>query len=291
MAQGDKQGGTKTSRKGRKALVIAFVLLAIALVAAGVFVYRYWSQQNAYSELEEYVEVTEVRDPNVVELADLTVDWDALKAINPDIVAWIYIPDSPINYPVVQGPDNEKYLHTAFDGSNGWFSSAGTIYIDAKNNPDLLDRNTFFYGHHMRDGSMFAAFDDWTNTQEFNKHRDIYILTPKGNYYAKTFSAVKTNGSEAIVITQFADDASYEEYIQKILRRNIVQQEGEVFTADQIKQAFAFCTCEYTHNDGRDLFFATVIATTVPDDPWVECDPHAATGLGKDQSTTFGDTQ
>lgn len=45
-------------------------------------------------------------------------------------------------------------------------------------------------------GSMFAALTDWENDKEFNEHRDIYILTPEGNYYAKSFSLLKTNGSE-----------------------------------------------------------------------------------------------
>ena len=64
-----------------------------------------------------------------VALADLTVDWDALRAVNPDIVAWVYVPDSPINYPVVQGDDNEEYLHKAFWwGLRGWLASAGTIF-------------------------------------------------------------------------------------------------------------------------------------------------------------------
>lgn len=280
--------GKKAPRKGRSALIIALVLLLVALVAAGVLVYRYWSQSNAYEELETYVEV---EDPNVVKLSDLTADWDALREINPDIVGWIYIPDSKINYPIVKGPDNQKYLNTAFDGSNGWFSSAGTIFIDVKNDASFTDRNTFLYGHHMRDGSMFAALTDWETTEEFNEHRDIYILTPKGNYYAKTFSLLKTNGSEAIVVTQFDSDASYQAYIQKMLNRSMVQQTGDVFTADQIKQSFALCTCEYTQNDGRDLLFATVIATTVEDDPFVACDPNAATGLGKDQSVNFGTDQ
>lgn len=283
MAKAKDQNQAKP-RKRRAPLVIAVVLLAIALVAAGVLVFRYWSQQNAYEELETYVEV---EDPNVMKLADLTADWDALREINPDIVGWIYVPDSKINYPIVQGPDNQKYLNTAFNGANGWFSSAGTIFIDVKNDPAFTDRNTFLYGHHMRDGSMFAALTDWESDAEFNAHRDIYILTPEGNYYAKTFSLLKTNGSEPIVVTQFDSDESYQTYIQKMLNRSMVTQEGDVFTADQIKQSFALCTCEYTQNDGRDLLFATVIATTVPNDPYVECDPNALTGLGKDRSVDF----
>jgi sortase B len=269
----------KPKKKGRGAFVVALVLLIVALLAAGVLVYRYWSQQNAYKELETYVDV---EDSSLVKLADLTVDWDALRDINPDIVGWIYIPNSTINYPIVQGPDNEKYLDTAFDGSNGWFSSAGTIFIDAKNDANFLDRNTFLYGHHMRDGSMFASIADWESNAEFNAHRDIYILTPDGNYYAKTFSLMKTTGSDPIVVTQFASDDTYQTYIQNALNRSIVKQEGTVFTADQIKQSFALCTCEYTQNDGRDLLFATVVATTVKDDPYVEYDPDALTGFEKD---------
>lgn len=283
MSKAKEQDKT-APRKRRTPLIVAVVLLVIALVAAGVLVFRYWSQQSAYEELETYVEV---EDPNVVKLADLTADWDALREINPDIVGWIYIPDSKINYPIVQGPDNQKYLDTAFNGKDGWFSSAGTIFIDVKNDPAFTDRNTFLYGHHMRDGSMFAALTDWESDEEFNAHRDIYILTPKGNYYAKTFSLLKTNGSEPIVVTQFDSDESYQTYIQKMLNRSLVTQEGEVFTAEQIEQSFALCTCEYTQHDGRDLLFATVVATTVENDPFVACDPDALTGLGKDQSVDF----
>ena len=133
---------TANARPKRKktALIIAIVLLLIALVAAGVLVFRYWSQQNAYQEHETYVEVEE--DPNVVKLSDLSADWDALRKINPDIVGWIYIPDSKINYPVVQGPDNSKYLDTAFNGSDGLANWDTSRVMDRCSPRSLTGRTT-----------------------------------------------------------------------------------------------------------------------------------------------------
>jgi sortase B len=264
----------------------ALVVFIAALLALGVLIYRYWAQQQAYNELESYVEVS---DTNDIALADLTADWDALRAINPDIVGWIYVPNSPINYPIVQSTDNTKYLDTAFDGSNGWFSSAGTIFLDAKNNAQFQDRDSLIYGHHMRDGSMFAAITGWETNEEFNAHRDVYILTPNGNYYAKTYALVKTNGSDtSITQTQFNTAVDYVNYVQSILDRSIVTQEGNVYESYQIRQSIVLSTCEYTQNDGRDVLYATVIETTAKDDPYLDYDPSASTGLEDGQSLTFG---
>ena len=196
------------SKKGgiwRVVFIVSIVVFVGALAALGAIGYQYWAQQNAYSGLEEYAEV----DDNAnLALSDLKVDWDGLRAINPDIVAWVYVPGTPINYPVVQGSDNQEYLHKAFDGSTGWLASAGTIFLDASNTSDLSDRNNALYGHHMNDGSMFASLADFEDQDTFDSHRDIYVLTPQGNYRLKTFALVKTTGSDAIVQTSFANDAS-----------------------------------------------------------------------------------
>lgn len=284
------QAAILKKRKWRIILIGSIIVLIAALVSAGAFFWRYWSQQNAYTELENHVEILENTndDSPYAKLSSMSADWDALKAINPDIVGWIYIPGSRINYPVVQGQDNESYLHTAFDGSNGWFSSAGTIFLDYKNNSQFLSQNSFLYGHHMRDGSMFASLVDWANTPEFNKHRDIYILTPRGNFYLKSFAMVKSTGSEVIVVRDFEDEEAYRKYIQNKLDRSIVKQEGDVFTANDINQSVALATCEYTQNDGRMVLFATVVATTAQFDHFVEADPNALTGIKKGENLTFG---
>lgn len=278
-----KNSGSRRSRKNpwRVVFVVSLVVLIAALIGLGAIAFQYISQQRAYDDLEQYASLS---DSENMTLADLTVDWDALRAVNPDIVAWVYVPDSPINYPVVQGDDNEEYLHKAFDGSTGWLASAGTIFLDSTNSSDFSDRNSALYGHHMNDGSMFASLSDWQNNDEFNSHRDIYVLTPQGNYRLKTFALVKTTGDDALVQTTFSSDESYQSYIQDKLDRSVTTQQGEVLSAADIRQSMLFSTCEYSQADGRAVLFAAVVETTVANDPYIASSAQGTTGISANES-------
>ncbi len=278
-----KNSGSRRSRKNpwRVVFVVSLVVLIAALIGLGAIAFQYISQQRAYDDLEQYASLS---DSENMTLADLTVDWDALRAVNPDIVAWIYVPDSPINYPVVQGDDNEEYLHKAFDGSTGWLASAGTIFLDSTNSSDFSDRNSALYGHHMNDGSMFASLSDWQNNDEFNAHRDIYVLTPQGNYRLKTFALVKTTGDDALVQTTFSSDESYQSYIQDKLDRSVTTQQGEVLSAADIRQSMLLSTCEYSQADGRAVLFAAVVETTVANDPYIASSAQGTTGISANES-------
>ena len=277
------QAHSSRSRKNpwRVVFVVSIIVLIAALIGLGAIAFQYISQQRAYDDLEQYASISDAEN---VSLADLTVDWDALRAVNPNIVAWIYIPDSPVNYPVVQGQDNQEYLHKAFDGSTGWLASAGTIFLDSNNASDFSDRNSALYGHHMNDGSMFASLSDWQNNDEFNSHRDIYLLTPQGNYRLKTFAMVKTTGTDALVQTTFSSEESYRSYIQDKLDRSVVTQEGDVLGASDITQSMLFSTCEYSQADGRAVLFAAVVETTVANDLYVESTTQGTTGISSDES-------
>lgn len=267
--------------------IVSIVVLVGALAALGAIGYQYWSQQNAYNGLEQYAEVNEADDNSNLALSDLKVNWDALRAINPDIVAWVYIPGTPVNYPVVQGEDNNEYLHKAFDGSTGWLASAGTIFLDSSNNANLTDRNNALYGHHMNDGSMFASLAGFEDQSTFDSHRDVYVLTPQGNYRLKTFALVKTTGSDAIVQTSFASDESYQAYVQDKLTRSVVSQKGDALAAADIKQSMLFSTCEYSQNDGRAVLFAAVVETTAANDPYLSATNSGSTGLSSSQDAVM----
>ena len=274
------------SKKWRIVFIVAVVVLVCSLVALGAIVYQYWAQQQAYSDLESHVSLS---DDSNASLSDLTVDWKSLKEINPDVVAWIYIPGTPVNYPVVQGKDNDEYLHRAFDGSTGWLASAGTIFLDSNNTSDLSDRNNALYGHNMNDGSMFAALAQWENSDEFNSHRDIYLLTPQGNYRLKSFAVVATTGDDAIVQTRFALESDYRAYIEDKITRSIVQQTGTVLEASDIKQSLLLSTCEYSKTDGRAVVFAAVVETTVKNNAYLSSVTEGMTGISQEESNSVAE--
>lgn len=146
--------------------VLIGVLLVILMVA-GYQLYKIWEvyheAEEEYQTLQEFVKVPErepddtvpEEQPDSVEL-ESTIDFEGLRKINPDIVAWIRIEAAGIDYPVVQGEDNDYYLHHTFGGEP---NIAGSIFMDYRN-VDFIDEKVILYGHNMRDGSMFAGIKD-----------------------------------------------------------------------------------------------------------------------------------
>jgi len=84
-----------------------------------------------------------------------TVDFAALQAINPDIVGWLTIDGTNIDYPIARHSDNDYYLHHLFTGE---WNSSGCLFMDCRNEPDFSDRHTIIYGHHMDNGTMFQNY-------------------------------------------------------------------------------------------------------------------------------------
>ena len=115
------------------------------------------------------------------DLASFTVDWDALRAINPETIGWIYIPGTTINLPVVHTDDDVPYLKTDFYGETNWAVVRRHLPVCGKSAADFSDANNIVYGHHMNDGSMFSPIADFEDPTTFNACRTV-IFTPSGNY-------------------------------------------------------------------------------------------------------------
>lgn len=112
------------------------------------------------------------------------VSWDNLMKSGRDIVAWLEIPALEIGYPVVQGSDNEYYLHHL---PNGEYKGAGSLFMEANNNSDFSDFNTIIYGHNMDNGSMFGKFRSMEQ-EDYERNSRVWICTKDYTYLYTIFS-------------------------------------------------------------------------------------------------------
>lgn len=225
-------------------------MLLASLIALAVIVFSYWSGQQTYKETAEFAQVEDRA------LGEMQIDWAALRAKNPDIAGWIYVPNTVINYPIVQGEDDEKYLTVDFLGGQGQVTHFGTVFLSAANTKDFSDKNNIIYGHNMNDGSMFSAFAGWLETESFNENRTIYILTPEKNYRLQTFSVFVCSPYDPLAQVSFSDDDAFVSYIQDKLDRSEARPYPAAPEAKSIEQSFTFVTCTSSYEDNRVILYA-----------------------------------
>lgn len=103
----------------------------------------------------------------VSETAPIKVDFERLQEENKDIIAWLYCPDTEINYPVVQSKDNEYYLRRLLDGT---WNIAGTLFMDYRNAADCSDLHTIIYGHNMKNNTMFGSLPKYSKQEYYEEH-------------------------------------------------------------------------------------------------------------------------
>ena len=148
-------------QKMTKGQIVSNVVLALAIAVFLFSGFKLWEIFSEYhrgtSEYDSLREVAIQSEPsNTPEEEEIafSVDFATLREMNPEVVGWIRFDEpSQISYPLVRGADNEKYLHTTFEGKE---NAAGALFVDADNAADFTDRNTFIYGHNMKNGSMFG---------------------------------------------------------------------------------------------------------------------------------------
>lgn len=125
-------------------------------------------------------------DPMMEKMAQINLT--ALQEINPDVIGWIRIPDTQIDYPLLQGQDNDFYLkHTWQKEEN----NVGSVFLEHRNSSNLTDFNTIIYAHNMNDGSMFGSLSKYNDRQYREKHPYVYIATADGVLRYEVFSFYK----------------------------------------------------------------------------------------------------
>lgn len=183
------------------------------------------------------------------------VDFEALRAINPNVVAWIIVNGTPINHPVVQGTNNYHYLNHLFDGRRG---ATGTIFKDTYNRPGFVDDNSILYGHHMQDGSMFAALLHYESQAFFDAHPWGFLLTPTGNYALEFFAGHTTTVASPSWRIQFADDIEMQHWLAETRAQSYFHSDLDVQAHHRIV-TLATCTTSWEFSDARFVLLARLL--------------------------------
>lgn len=254
----------------RVVFVVALIVFIGSLCALGAIAFSYIQGQQKYDHIVDTagfeVPATDTDDDGAdIDMAKLTVDWDALLAVNPDTVGWVYIPNTPVNYPIVQGPDNEYYLTHDFDGASGWIAEFGSVFLEASNKRDWSDACSFVFGHHLNDGSMFAVIGNISNPAQFAECSTAYILTPRGNMKLKALSLVHCSAYEEIVKVSFGSPEEFAEYVKSLMDRSEYAVEGAP-NVEQITKVIALATCDSTYeSSGRNIMLYNVVEASGDD--------------------------
>ena len=186
-------------------------------------------------------------------LAPIKVDFDALLAINEDIIGWIYCEDTVIDYPVLYGVDNEKYLHTLY---NKQYSAAGSIFLDAYNTKAFVDSTNVLYGHHMADRSMFATLDEWQKQDYFDEHPVMWLLTPTQDYRVDLFSAYTVSAYDEAYTLFGSPGPSLDAWLKIMKSRSRVKCEMEL---DSEAKYVLLSTCAYVFEDARSVVHGMLV--------------------------------
>jgi sortase B len=180
----------------KKRLLAFAACLALAAGGVGYLVYHYASlamQQQRYEALQAAVSVSSAPAPASVPAssaapAEIPIDFAAAQQQNPDIYAWLQIPGTAVDYPILRRADDDNYyLDHNLDGSAGY---PGCLYTQSCDAADFSDFNTVVYGHNMKNGTMFGGLKQYRDGDYLAAHRQIIVYTPTEKRVYTIFAAV-----------------------------------------------------------------------------------------------------
>ena len=219
---------------------VVLILCAIAVCCGGYLIYHHWSVKQRELEYEKLRQEetlsaateTVIAEPETEESTEETViycdpvyDFGQLHEQNEDIYAWIVVPGTQVDYPLLQSETDNYYLDYNLDHSKGY---PGCIYTNQCNRKDFSDYNTVLYGHNMKNGSMFAQLKKFTQDEEtYKKSKYFWIFTPEKNYRYEIISAY-TTGVNSDTYTLFKGPGEeFEKYLEKIRGYSEIRTDAE----------------------------------------------------------------
>lgn len=260
----------ETNRRSKKNIwKIIYIILVLACLACigGMILYLQNDRKEesvAEQQQEEIKEQYTVEDAETVpdseqELAELPIDFAGLQEINPEIYAWIEVPDTNINYPILQhgGEDQSYYLTRDMYGEH---NQAGSIYTEDYNNKDFQDYHTVLYGHNMKNGSMFHNVRYFAEREFFDEHHEMFIYLPGKILKYEIITCYEYDDRHLLSLFDYDDKEGFAEYIEEIMNPRSMYtmvREGQEVTIDD--KLVTLSTCVANKPNNRRLLQAVLV--------------------------------
>lgn len=163
----------------------------------------------------------------------ISVDFNNIRKASKDCIGWLYFEDVDINYPIVYSGDNDTYLRRSYTGEA---STAGSIFLDGRNNPDLEDSNIIIYGHNMKNGSMFAPLKNYLRDKDYASEHQFFQIHKDGKTYRYAIAAaLQVDQSDKIYeIFPNGGDAYNNYLIDSIVNRSKISTDSKISVNNKI---------------------------------------------------------
>ena len=227
-------------------LVLIFIVLAVAFAGYALWDSKQISRAADKSNYEIYKPTAE----------DGRKSFEELQAINPEVMAWLTIYGTNIDYPVTQGLDNMKYVNT---NAEGRYSLSGSIFLDESNDKEFRDFNSILYGHHMEKDAMFGGIGNFSDSDMFDSHRYGNLYFSGKDHGIEFFAFIHTDAYNRSVFKPNVKESDRKSYLDGLFGQAMHKRDIGVTTEDHI---VLLTTCSPSSTNGRDVLVGKISKET-----------------------------
>jgi len=246
-----QRGDVMSAKKNKQTKFRKIISYTITITCLAVFVYAahglidilldYYQNRKVINNVQDiYYQDDDSQASESRGEKGIRSGFDELMKVNKNVVGWITIEDTQIDYPILQTDNNIDFVTQNFYGEE---SIAGSIFMDYRNDVTMEDNNIIVYGHRMKDGSMFQHLTKYLEKDFFDSHRTFTFDTLYESYEAEIFAVYPTMIDFNYIQTDFSSEGEFENLIQEIQNKSTYETDVDINADDQI---LTLSTCEYT---------------------------------------------
>lgn len=242
----------KKSRKTEKYILLLFMVILVIFAGYNAYkLYKGYSEYNKGNYTYDSIKDIAVKS-DILNGDEPRIDFDALTKINPDVIGWLTLSGTVVDYPVVKGEDNDYYLNHLYTGE---YNSLGTLFVDFRNSYPFNDKITTVYGHSMLNGSMFFILERYKRQDFYEEHKQFFYETKDKNYILEPFAGKIMDAKIPFLQFNFDSDEEFMEYIDEYIRTSTFKSDVTVNKDDKVVMMIK-CSADY--EDARYVLLCKV---------------------------------